>query len=273
MFFTLSKIFWVLIQPLNALCLLAISGLGLRFAWKSAGQRVMNAALILILILGIFPIGPALMVWLETRYRAPETLPARIDGMIVLGGAFESYLTKASGHIAANGQISRVLCFVELARAHPESRLVFSGGSGDIMNPDAMETEDAKAFFNLTAINTRKIIYEDKSRNTYENARFTREIVKPRKDEHWVLITSAYHMPRSMGVFAAADWPVIPYPCDRKTDGSYGLFSRLPGITGNFGMLNISLKEILGSIVYYLTGKSAFILPPAPVASTDEASS
>lgn len=262
MFFVLSKLFWTLIQPLNALCVLGLLGFLIRFKWDMAGQRLMNTALILIMTLGILPVGPLLTSWLERQYPTPSTLPARIDGIIVLGGAFNAALTASSGHIVANDQIDRVLCFAQIAKAHPEARLVFSGGAGDIANPEAMESHDARMFFKLVGLGDRKIIYEEKSRNTYENVLYTMEMINPKNKENWVVTTSAYHMSRTMGVFESFDWRVIPYQCDPKTDGTYNQLNRLPSVTGNFHLLNLSLKEIIGSIVYYLSGKSAFILPP-----------
>lgn len=269
MFFGLSKIFWTLAQPLNALCLLALAGFIIRLRWKQMGQAMMSISLAMIVFLGILPVGPLLMTWLERQYPTPETLPRKIDGIIVLGGAFESYLSAETSHVVANDQVDRIFCFLDLARQYPAAKLVFSGGAGDILNPLAMEGDDARAFFKLASFN-RPILYEEKSRNTYENALYSKEMVSPQAGENWVLTTSAYHMPRSVGIFERLDWRVIPYQCDPKTDGTYNVFYRLPNAVGNFHLLNLATKEILGSIVYYLTGKTAFILPPAKVPSTHE---
>jgi uncharacterized SAM-binding protein YcdF (DUF218 family) len=266
MFFELSKLFWLLAQPLNALCLVGLLGLAARLVWPRTGQAMMTFALCAILFFGIVPVGPLMMVWLEKQFPQPRTLPDKIDGIILLGGAFESYLTQKTGHIVANDNIERALCFVEMARRYPDAKLVFSGGSGDILNPDAMEAYDARAFFRLTQLN-RNVIYEEESRNTYENALYTKKTVSPQPGERWLLATSAYHMPRSIGVFEQAGWSVIPYPCDPRSDGSYNVFHRLPSASGNFSALNISMKEMIGLVVYYVTGKSAFILPPAQVRS------
>ncbi len=264
MFFGLSKIFWTLVQPLNALCLLALLGAVMRIKWDIQGQRLVNFALIAILANGVLPDGPLLVTWLERQYPTPTELPAKIDGIILLGGAFEAHLTKKTGHIVANDQVDRAFCFVELAKKHPEAKLVYSGGAGDIMNPDAMEGDDARAFFKLVGLGDRKFIYEEKSRNTYENVLYSMEMTDPKRKEKWVVATSAYHMPRSMGIFKAFQWPIIPYQCDPRTNGTYNVLNRLPNITGNFVMLNIALKEIIGNVAYYLTGKSAYLLPVNP---------
>ena len=252
-------------QPLNALCLLGLLGLLVRLRWKKAGQRIMSAALIAILLFGFLPIGPLLLYTLERQYPTPSTLPLKIDGIIVLGGAFEAYMTAATGQIAANGQIGRVLCFIDIAKQHPEAKLVYSGGAGDIMNPQAMESEDARKFFALAGLGGRKIFYEEKSRNTYENAYYTKKMMQPKAGENWVLATSAYHMPRSVGIFTKLDWSVIPYECDRKIHPDGPFFKSLPSVTGNFYALSLATKELLGSIAYYFTGKTAQILPLTPL--------
>lgn len=263
MFFAASKIFWSLAAPLNALCLLGLLGFIIRTKWDLLGQRILNTALILILVLGILPIGPLLITWLERQYPTPAELPDKIDGIIVLGGAFEAYLTAKTGHIVSNDQLDRALCFTYLAKQNPNAKLVYSGGAGDIMNPEAMEGEDARKFFKLVGLDNREILYEEKSRNTYENVLYSMELTKPKNAENWIVTTSAYHMPRTMGIFKQFGWNVTPYQCDPKTDGTYDQFRRLPNVTGNFHMLNLAVKEIIGGIVYRLTGKSAFILPPA----------
>lgn len=264
MFFLLSKLFWVLVQPLNALCILGGLGLLVRLRWDLAGQRMLNAAMIGILVFGLLPLGPLLMTYLETRYPTPKQLPGKIDGIIVLGGAFEAHTATVTGEIAANDNIERAFCFAELAKKHPEAQLVFSGGAGDIVHPDAMEADVAKKFFMLAGLGDRKIRYEEKSRNTYENVLYSMEMLDPRNGENWVITTSAYHMPRTAGIFKKFGWRIIPYQCDIRTDGTYeSAFRRLPNIAGNFQMLNLAMKEIIGSIVYYVTDKSAFILPPS----------
>ncbi len=267
MFFVVSKIFWSLIQPLNALCFMAMLGvlIRLREKWGHAGQALMNFSLCAILIFGVLPIGPLLMIYLERQYPTPQSLPAKIDGIIVLGGAFESAAGAKSGQIVANDQIDRMFCFVDLAKKYPEAKLVFSGGPGDILNPSAMEGNDARRFFDLTGIDKSKIIFEEKSRNTFENIVHTMEMTNPKASQTWVVTTSAYHMPRTMGIFAAFRWPVIPYQCDMRTNGDYKtVFKSLPSVTGNFSKLNYALKELIGNAIYYFTDKSAYLIPSRP---------
>ncbi len=267
MFFGLSKIIWTMIQPLTFICLLGCAGLIARFRWPRAGRGMMNAALCGLLVIALLPVGPALSAWWEYRYPPPRAMPSDADGIVVLGGALESYLSDKTGQITANGQIERMFCFVELARANPNAKLVFSGGSGDIMNPDAREAGDAQALFALMGLTGRDIVYEDQSRNTYENIMNTQKLVKPARAEKWIVTTSALHMPRTMGIFAKAGWKVEPYPCDYNTDGTARVLTSLPSAVGNVTALHAVFREFVGIMTYYLAGKSAFILPPGQVAS------
>lgn len=254
-------------QPLNLLCLIGIIGFFARFRYPKCGQKIINLTLIAIIAFGIIPLGPLLITLLERQYPASSAMPSQIDGIIVLGGAFEPAMSRKMGQLSVNDSIERFLCFVDLGKKNPSAMMISSGGNGDILNPDVLESDDAKAFFALTTLNNRDIVYEDKSKNTYENALYSKEIAKPNKGENWVVITSAYHMPRAVGIFQKLDWDIIPYPCDFKTSGDYKIFNNLPNIAMNFSYLNIAIKEIFGMIVYYLTGKSAFIFPPSKVAS------
>ncbi len=268
MFFILSKIFWALAQPLNALCLLGLLGAILyRTRWMDAGQRIMNLALTGILVFGLLPIGPLAVGWLERQTPGPEYLPQKVDGIVLLGGAFEPHLSEKNGQIIMNAQASRAVCFLGLARMYPKAKLVFSGGSGDLMNPQARESGAAEAFFKMAGLANRNIVYESNSRNTFENAVYTKELVKPKKDENWILVTSRFHMPRALGIFKQQGWDVLPYGCDPKTDGDRGVFLRAPNVLRNFTDLNITIRELIGSVVYYVTGKSAFILPPPALTS------
>src|SRR5207248_10072596 len=63
-----------------------------------------------------------------------------------------------------------------------------------------------------------RIVLEERSRSTHENAVFAKELIRPSTAETWILVTSAFHMPRAVASFRAVDWPVIPYPVDFKVD-------------------------------------------------------
>lgn len=261
MFFYASKIFWMLAQPLNALCFLALAGFSIRFWRRELGSRIIGFSMALILFFGIIPVGPVALTWLERHYDVPKELPGRVNGIIVLGGMFDGHMSEATRQISANDNIERMICFTQLAKKYPDARKIFSGGSGDINYPDAKEATVAQDYLKAVGVNPDSVFYDMDSRNTFENVEFSREMMNPAAGQNWILITSAFHMPRSVGIFEKQGWKVIPYPCDFKIDGRYDVFWTAPNIGGNFAALNIVVKELIGSIVYYVTGKSAFILP------------
>lgn len=196
-------------------------------------------------------------------------MPHKVDGIIVLGGAFNSTLSEKTGMISANGNINRMIDFADLAQRYPRAKLVFTGGSGNLMNPERKEADDAKAFMEMVGMNTRRVTFERNSRNTFENVRNTHGLVTPKEGETWILVTSSFHMPRSVGVFRHFDWDVVPYPAGPKTDGQYKFWPTPFGVSNSFFMLGKATKEIIGSIIYYLSGKSAFLFPLSPVESSE----
>lgn len=267
MFFTASKIFWLLAAPLNALLLITAFALILRFWKKQLANRILITTAWIFVILGGLPIGYNLMVFLERQYSVPKEMPNRVDGIIVLGGAFNSYLSEKTGQVAVNSNISRMITFMELSKQYPNAKKVFSGGSGNILRPDRVESDDAKEFLGGMGFKSDDFIYEPLSKNTYENAAFSRELLKPKEGETWIVVTSAFHMPRTVSVFEQLDWNIVPYPTGVKTTGKYKLFDPTINVVGNYFMLTKSLKEMIGVGVYYLTGKSSLFFPHAPINS------
>jgi len=262
MFFTLSKIFWMLAMPLNALCLLGLIGLILQRWKENAGNVVLAVTVSCLIVFGLLPVGPFIVSWMEGRYPVPQALPAKVDGIIVLGGMFEPHLGHERGQASLNDSAERLFAFRDLAKKYPQAVKIFSGGSGDIAHPDDREATDAKKFLDDMGLPGAPVLFESNSRNTYENAVYSKELAKPKAGQTWILVTSGFHMPRSVGIFEKQGWSVIPYPCDFKTDGQNGFWHEAPNVTYNFYMLNIAVKELVGDVAYYISGKTAFILPP-----------
>lgn len=261
MFFYLSKIFWIIATPLSFLWLLVAAGFGLRYWKQKLGNQVLVFSGVLFLVIGFFPIGYNLMVFLETRYERPNPMPDKVDGIIVLGGAFNSSISDKRKMIAANGNINRMIDFVDLSRQYPKAKLIFTGGSGNIYNPERKEADDAKAFLEMIGLKTDSITFERNSRNSYENVKYSKELMQPKTGENWILVTSAFHMPRSVGIFKQHGWEVTPYPSGPKTDGKYKIIPQPFGVVGSFFMLGTAMKEFIGTIIYYFSGKSAFLFP------------
>jgi len=134
---------------------------------------------------------------------------------------------------------------------------VFSGGSGRLKNtilgqPNIPSV--AVDFFVSLGIDPDRITWEDQSRNTAENARFSNEFAVPASGEAWALVTSAFHMGRALASFEAAGWgEITPHPVDYRT----GRFIDGIGwkLAGNLEVLNIAIKEWVGRLAYRVTGR------------------
>ncbi len=269
MFFIISKIVWFLISPLNLIWLLMVSGYLIINRHPNLGYKMIFTGVVLFVLLGVLPIGHNLTVFLEKQYLR-ERLPKQVDGIIVLGGAFNTHISNKTGQLALNENIGRMVEFVALSKIYPNAKLVFSGGSGRLLSKDRKEAEDAQTFLGIMGVQGARLIIEPDSRNTYENVVFTKKLVEPKPDEKWIVITSAFHMPRTMGIFEQQGWKVIPYVSAPRTDGEYQIYPRSFSILGQFYLLSNAIKEFVGSATYYFSGKSAFLLPMRPLESETE---
>ncbi len=264
MSFALSKLVWTVANPGNLFFLALAAGVILSWSRWRRGRRaargVLTAVLAVAVIVAVLPLGNWLISPLEARFPFPETLPPRIDGIIVLSGAVNPILTAARGQPAVNGNAERLLSFVELARAYPAARLVFTGGSGNLFHQDMAEADGAGQVFRQVGLDPSRVVFERKSRNTYENAVRSRDLVRPKAGETWLLVTSARHMPRAVGVFRKVRWPVIPYPVDYITTGETALrpdFNFARGLSG----LSQSIREWVALVAYAMQGRSDAIFP------------
>lgn len=257
--FVLSKLFGLLSSPANLLFVVLALLCLLGFTRWKAWQRPLLVVLVLgLAVIAVVPWSVVLIQPLENRYAAPA-LPDRVDGVIVLGGALDPVVTAARGQVAANGAIERVNALLWLGRQYPKARLVFSGGSGSIATQDMKEAPVARRYLAELGFDPDSIVFEDQSRNTRENAIYTKQLMAPAKGEVWLLVTSAMHMPRSMGAFAAMDWPVVAYPVDYLTTGTAGGFTLDLG--GAFSAIGNGLHEWLGLLYYRSRGWTNSLFP------------
>ncbi len=229
MFFILSKIFEFLATPTNFALFLGAGGVALSFTrYKRAGCTLSSGAVLLLLLLGFSPLPALLAVPLETRFPAPpEDAPAP-DGIIVLGGSVDENLSGVRNNVTIADAAERLTAPIVLKRQYPKARLVFTGGTASLRGSAYTEAGTVQKFWRDIGLDQGDVLYEDKSRNTFENAVFTRDLVQPKPGERWLLVTSAMHMPRSVGIFRKAGFPVIAYPVDYRTSGDFGVMDPAP---------------------------------------------
>ncbi len=260
-FFFLSKMMWMVTAPDSLLLILLLIAWTLLWRGKyRSAKRVLGFVVGILLIVALFPVGEWVLYPLEIRFPKNPVLPQKIDGIIVLGGAENADLSNKWNQVELGEAAERLLAFQTLARRYPEAKLMFTGGSGSMVYQGYKGADVAKMVFEQQGINTSHITFERESRNTYENAMFSKVLAKPVSDENWILITSAFHMPRSVGIFCRAGWPTIPYPVDHYTWPG-NLFRVDLDLAGHLKTLAMGIKEWLGLVVYYVTGKTANLFP------------
>lgn len=268
MFYYVSKIAWFFATPSNLLISLILLGLILSF-WTRTRQVGLGVALFFTLAtigLGLLPVANYILLPLEERFPPYKDVGRPVDGIILLGGAVEASESAARGSIVANESSERVLETIRLARRYPEARILISGGGGTVFGDGAAEAPIIAAFLQSLGIKASRLVVEDRSRTTYENAVYSRDLAKPREGERWLLVTSAWHMPRSVGVFDKAGFPVIPYPVDFRTAGGMAGQRPFAFVSDGLRRLDVGAKEWAGLIGYFATGRTGRLLP-APQAS------
>ena len=259
MTFTLSKVLWFIVMPGNALLLGLILGFGLRaVGWRRTGGTFLALASLGLVMTSVLPTGQLLRP-LEDRFPIVNRPPARVDGIVVLGGSVSLDLSEKR-HQVNFGYGERLTAFVTLARRYPDAKLVFTGGSGALTLTDFREADVAKRLFGELGMDVSHIIFERESRNTYDNAVFTKKLVNPAAGETWLLVTSAFHMPRAVGCFRRAGWTVLPYPVDYRTTGD-DAFGVGFDLAGGLSALNDAVHEYVGLAAYYLMDRTDALFP------------
>ncbi len=265
MFYIASKIFWFIFQPTGFLIFLGFAGIILLWTrWKKSGRLAVTASVLGLMIVGLSPIGYMLLLPLEERFERVDLtkLGGPPTGIIVLGGVTDSTIAKARNSMTLNDRGERLTEAVVLAKRFPDARIVFSGGSGSIFSKYEPEAVSAGRYMEEMGVDKSRIILESKSRNTIENAKFSKQIINPKKGEKWLVITSAFHMSRSMGCFRTAGFDVYPWPVDYNTRGFREDIVKLPGVLSK-GMLrtDIATKEWIGLVAYWLSGRTPELFP------------
>jgi uncharacterized SAM-binding protein YcdF (DUF218 family) len=266
MFFFLSKILGFFASPSNALIVLGLLGaLLLPTRFMRAGQRMLVASIFLIAIFGLTPLGNALIFPLEDRFPKWEESGPPPDGIVVLGGAIDDLVSPARDAVVLTDAAERMTAAVYLSRRYPQARIVFSGGSGRLISGGVAETVVAKRFFDEMGVAADRVLLEGASRNTSENAIFSKRIADPKPGERWLLVTSAYHMPRSIGIFRREGFPIEAYPVDWRTRGPADLARGFDRMAEGLRRSDIAIREWVGLLIYWITGRSSELLP-GPIA-------
>jgi uncharacterized SAM-binding protein YcdF (DUF218 family) len=262
MFFYVSKVLGFFAIPSNAVILVGLAGaLMLRTRFARTGLQLTVASLLLFAVMGLSPLGNALIVPLEDRFPAWDHDRGAPHGIVILGGALSPDLSHARNEAALNEAAERFTVIADLARRYPDARIIFSGGSAAVIFAEEPEATYALQLLQSFGVAPGRIVTEDKSRNTIENALFSKAIAQPKPGERWLLVTSAYHMPRSIGVFRKAGFDVEAYPVDWRTRGTGDIVRFFPTMGDGLRRTDTAVREWVGLLAYWLTGRSSELFP------------
>jgi uncharacterized SAM-binding protein YcdF (DUF218 family) len=262
MFFVLSKIFGFFALPSNLFIVLGLVGIVFAALRRGrAGGKLIVASIVLLAIFGLSPLANALILPLEDRFPPWDDTRGAPDGIVVLGGAFETIIAATRPDIPLNEAAERMTASAELARRYPQARIVFTGGSGSLMFDGPTEGELARRFYAGLGIAPERLTIEERSRDTAENARFTKLLAEPKDGERWLLVTSAYHMPRSIGAFRKVGFMVEAYPVDYRTRGIEDLGRPFASLGDGLRRSDTAVREWAGLVIYWFAGRTSALFP------------
>jgi len=263
MAFVLSKVLWVFFSPGNALVLLLLLGVFLSVAHgekrRRVGRRLCFSLTLILFFIAVFPIGDWLLIPLANRF--VPVMPDHVDGIILVGGDENPELTDARDVPSVRASAYDYIAFASLTRQYPQAKLVFTGGSNRIVPFAKLKPADvARRTLISLGLSVDKMIFEDASRNTYENAVKAAAVAHPTPQQKWLLVTGASHMPRTMGCFRKAGWNVYPIPTSYMTEGPVS--TRLQfNLAGHLLEMDVAIHEYVGLIAYWLMGYTDKLWP------------
>lgn len=264
MFYVLSKLGFLVLRPSNGLIL--AMGVGLLLRWtvlKRRGAQLFGLAFALLVISAWTGLGSLLLRPLENRFAAPVDV-ARLapKGIIVLGGVLDNEISTERGRGEFTEAADRLLAAAELARRFPSAEVIFTGGSAGLSDYDLVpEADSARKSLLELGVAPERILLERRARNTLENARFTLDFVQPQPGDRWILVTSAFHMPRAAGTFRAAGWSgLVPWPVDYRTLSHTRVLEQQSASDG-LKLTDLAVKEWIGLAAYRFAGYTDALFP------------
>ncbi|MCB8840443.1 YdcF family protein [Aurantimonas sp. VKM B-3413] len=267
MFFYLAKIGWFVLQPLVAVMVLALAALlARRLRLRRIGTAFLALSALLLVICSLSPLGLLMMAALEDRIPRPD-LPENVAGIVVLGGALDTRVARTRGEPELNEAADRMTAAMALSRRYPKAKILFSGGQAAVLEDDIPEAQPAEALLLSLGLPPDRLLLDSRSRDTYENAVYSKELADPKSGETWLLVTSAYHMPRALGCFRRAGFPVVPVPVDYRTPAGQAVWRPSRDAVRNLEKVHFAIREYLGLFAYWIDGRTGALFPGPDPAS------
>lgn len=260
-----GEIAFAAFKPSSAILLLLAVGLLALFVSHRFATWCFAAGTLAFLIVGLLPVGAWALRPLEARF-PPADLSRPPDGIIVLGGYLDDVRVNDGRYLALDEAGERLTSAAELAARFPEARLIIAGNP--IGPADQSSAELSADLLETFGIGRERMVLEDRSHSTWENARHTLESAKPLSGETYVLVTSAFHIPRAMATFRTAGWPaLLPWPVDHHVPEG-NLWSTIPlDPLEGLSLADRAAREWTALLLYRVTGRITRVLPaPAEIA-------
>ena len=263
-FFLVSKIGWLIATPSNLIVLVIVCGL-LLWRWKrtaGVGRIMIVSATSVLLAVVVLPVGNWMVSSLEQRFPPFASCTANagqpIAGILLLGGSMTSKAVAGRMEEDLGDGADRIRLAASLARKFRDAPILISGGQAFPRPGARSESEAIATVLREFGVDRERIIVETNSRTTAENAAFASDLMEGREG-YWLLVTSAFHMPRSMGAFRKTGVRVIAAPTDWVVDGDVPFLTL--NVADRLGKLDLGVREYLGLIAYRVTGRTATLIP------------
>lgn len=262
MLLNLTKIISLILQPSSLIAIGFLIGISKLLLLNIVGaRRWLLGAFAAFLILGMTPLCDILIAPLENRFSRPDLANATITGIVVLGGSEDPSIAGSRNLIAVNDAAERLIETAGLARRFPTARVVFAGGASPLTHATEDEAATAARIFENLGIARHRITLENQSRTTWENALRSAPFINKKPGERWLLVTSAWHMPRAIGAFRKAGLDLEAYPVDYRTEKKLDLWRLTSGVSEGLRRADGLTREYPGLLIYYLTGRSDALFP------------
>ncbi|MDI9409814.1 MAG: YdcF family protein [Candidatus Pacebacteria bacterium] len=263
--FVMSKIYWFVVNPVTLLLVLAVVGLVCLWLDRHRSAKILLTLLVAVMVsLYLLPIGQWVVGPLESRFSAVP-LPPQVTGIIVLGASVDPTLSRLRGQPVINDSGERILAVARLSRQYPQARMIYSGGSSSVVfNRDDREADYAALVLADMGVASSRLEFERNSRNTFENAVYCKALAQPKPGEVWLLVTSAIHMPRAVGLFRGQGFAVVPYSVDYRTapwTGGVQDYLAPGGLVDGLQALKSGGKEWVGLLAVWIFGQSSELFP------------
>jgi len=253
-----SDLTWWALQPSGlVIVLLAVAWLA-----SAAGRRRWSGAVVGLVLLAwlavvVAPVDAWLAAPLERRTPVTRSLPPSVDGIVVLGGSVEWRASVERGQLSLGPSAERTIAGAALARRYPDAVLAFTGVTPDALSADFRAAPGPASLFFGEAFADRRPVVLSAAASTYEEALLSLERLQPRPGETWLLVTSAWHMPRAWATFRTLGWTTVPYPVDPMSAGARWGWPDPPGAAGRLADVDRIVREWGAVLVYRRTGRIA----------------